>query len=77
MAMMFTYLLQLFCRIYLMATVGGWLGGMLFAFLIYGTDQTFPYQLITLITMLMLFPVVSCYLALLGIEFNLKGKKDG
>lgn len=77
LALLTTSLLKLIAKIYLGCSLVGWLGGMLAAFLIYGTDQIYPYQVVSLVTSFLLFPVVVCYLAILGIEFNIREKRDG
>ena len=76
-AILMVQCLKLVCKLYLFGSLLGWLGGMILSFLIYGTEETYPYQTVTLVTTLNLFPVVFAFLGLLGIEFNLKGKEDG
>jgi hypothetical protein len=75
-AIMVVELLKVVLKVYCIGCLVGWLGGCLLAYLIYGTNQIFPYQCVTGVTLFTLFPVMFSYIVLVGLQLNFKGEKN-
>lgn len=76
MAVIVIEFIKIMIRVYCIACLIGWLGGCLVASMLYGTNEIYPYQCVTLVTVLIVFPVVFSYFAVVGIELNLRKHKD-